>query len=97
MPDHYWRHVLLRPRQENGGAGDTRNLIFFDLLHEFANRHDRLMETFGNGCHADVPHYHDEVDAGCKHEWNVSTLGDLGEIGDEEGCIDDKKPTGDCS
>jgi hypothetical protein len=48
MPDHYWRHILLRPRQENGGAGDTRNLIFFDLLHEFANLHDRLVSLTGS-------------------------------------------------
>src|SRR5664280_392262 len=87
VPDHDRRRITLGPRQEHGGAGNTRNAFGLNILHELRNWYQRFMHSSHHGRRSAMPDPHYAVDGGSQDEGHISAFGDLGEIGEEEGAI----------
>ena len=91
VPEHNRRRIPLRSGQEYGGAGNARNVFGLNLLHEFRDRSQRFMHSSHHGRRAAMPDPHDAIDQDGQDQRDISAFGDLGEIGDEEGTVDDEK------
>src|ERR1700730_13415731 len=97
MPDHYRWYDVRSPSEKNAGAGNSRNILRFERTHELLNRDLLLSEAL---CYRDrplMPDEHHPIDECGQKQRNITALSKLGEIREEETCIDAEEYARDCS
>ncbi|MFO0875491.1 MAG: hypothetical protein U0575_16205 [Phycisphaerales bacterium] len=89
------RHALGIARHEDGGARDARRRVVVDRLHEDRQRAHALAQPLADEGAPSLPRRQKREDERGDGEREPSALRDLGQVGAEEGEVDEEERAGD--